>query len=329
MKRYYNQFIQNLLIGKRNIWQLIDSSDLNLSDFVKIFKEKKINNLINHLKKSKKFDILKKIDELKCFYCQGTGYKINNFYNNVLKIYKKEVKNRPEALAIYDQGYIDPEGIIKRVEFIYERGDLLDSKILIIGDDDLISLAIGLTGLSKEVIVLEIDKRLVDFINEKAKKLNIKVKAYQYDVKDNLPKKFQKRFDIFITDPTETLNGIKVFLSRGIAGLKGKNSSGYFGLTTLEASLSKWFQIEKFLIDCGFVITDIKRQFNKYPGTTDEIEEKLPIRKIYDSKELIEWYKSSLLRIEAIKDPQNYYIGDIDINKELYQDKESLATPML
>ncbi len=53
------------------------------------------------------------------------------------------MQNRPVNLPEFDQGSILEKDVIKRVEFIYERGDLLDSNILVIGDDDLISIALG------------------------------------------------------------------------------------------------------------------------------------------------------------------------------------------
>jgi len=36
-----------------------------------------------------------------------------------------------------------------------------------VGDDDLTSLALGITGLPRKVKVLEVDKRLVEYINKR------------------------------------------------------------------------------------------------------------------------------------------------------------------
>ncbi|GIW67447.1 MAG: hypothetical protein KatS3mg096_315 [Candidatus Parcubacteria bacterium] len=330
MRRFYNQILQAISIGKKNVWEIIDYCDLSLFEFVKNFPKNRIEKLFEKVKNNINLKKIKNIEDLSCNICQGTGYKIDKFFTQILKEYKKEVRNRPEALEIYDQGYINPEGVIRRIEFIYERGDLLNSRILIIGDDDLISIALGLTYLTKEIVVLEIDERLINFINDKARQLKLNVKAYRYNVENELPKNLQRKFDIFITDPVETLPGIKLFLSRGMTGLKDKGSSGYFGLTTLEASLKKWYQIERFLLDSGFVITDIKRKFNQYPGTTEAIEEKLPIRSIYNNKiKAEEWYKSSFIRIEAINKPKIFYKQKLILGENLYRDNESLATPIV
>jgi len=43
-----------------------------------------------------------------------------------------------------------------------------------VGDDDLTSLALGITGLPRKVKVLEVDKRLVEYINKKAESLGFK-----------------------------------------------------------------------------------------------------------------------------------------------------------
>ena len=53
--------------------------------------------------------------------------------------------------------------------FVYERGNLIGKRILVIGDDDLFSLAAALTGLPSWVVVLEKDPRLVAFINHVAR----------------------------------------------------------------------------------------------------------------------------------------------------------------
>jgi len=59
------------------------------------------------------------------------------------------------------------EDTIRRVTLIHRFGDLENKDILIVGDDDLTSLALGITGLPRKVKVLEVDKRLVEYINKR------------------------------------------------------------------------------------------------------------------------------------------------------------------
>jgi predicted methyltransferase len=221
--------------------------------------------------------------------------------------------------------------VIKRVEFIYERGDLLDSNILVIGDDDLISIALGLTKLPKKIYVLEGDDRLVNYIKENAKRFNLSIEAMKYDVRNSLPENLVNKFDIFITDPSETLKALKIFLSRGMQGLK-KQSSGYFGLTTIESSLEKWFELEKFIIEKGFVITDVKRNFSVYPFSKEDknwqlFRDKIKIFQYTEVPKIKNWYYSSFIRIEKIKNIKIKNVTYKINSKDFYLDKETLITP--
>ncbi|MDI9642944.1 MAG: bis-aminopropyl spermidine synthase family protein [Archaeoglobaceae archaeon] len=336
MNRIEIQILQSLLKGKISIYQLIDEQDASLPEFFESFEKLQAQELLKVA--SGKVYLTEKGNEIAkaflksdaiCKACEGTGYKIDPFFRKVLKDFLEITKNRPPAVEKFDQGYISEEGVIRRLEFIHERGELY-GKIFVVGDDDLFSIAVSLTGLPKKVVVVDIDERLVNFINSVAKERGLRVEAYVYDVQRAFPDDFKKKFDVFVTDPVETIPGIKLFLSRGASTLNGVGSSAYFGLTTLEASRKKWFEIEKMILEMGFVITDIKRRFNVYPATEksySQFEEKLPIFKKLGVKTDYDWYTSSLFRIEAISEPKPLVEGEMIIDEHVYKDDESLATP--
>lgn len=338
MKRIKNQILQVLFKEPISIYKLIDKQDASLPEFLSILQQMENEDLIKVEDGTAKLTekglslclSIKKIDECACEHCAATGYKINSFFEEVTKKYTKIAENRPEAIEKYDQGFISIDGVIKRIEFIYERGDLFKAKLFVIGDDDLFSIAAALTGLPEQIFVIDIDKRLIDFINEKALEYKLPIKAMVYDVQQAFPEELKKKFDVFITDPVETLPGIKLFLSRGVSTLKGEGCSAYFGLTTLEASRKKWFDIQMMIHEMGFVITDIRRKFNVYPEDEKNFfrfQEKLPIVKKLGAKVDYNWYKSSFYRIEAIRDPKPIVEKEVIINEKIYKDDESWATP--
>ena len=79
----------------------------------------------------------------------------------------------------------------------------------------------------------------------------------------------------------------------------------------------------------GFVITDIKRHFNVYPEDEKNFfryQDKLPIVKKLGFKINYNWYNSSLVRMEAIKEPKPLVEGKMIIDEKVYRDKESWAT---
>ncbi len=267
---------------------------------------------------------------LRCTHCEGTGYTLSPFFQQVLARYRQLITTRPQAIEQYDQGYISPEGVIRRVAFLYERGDLYGD-LFIVGDDDLLSLAAALTGMPRRIVVVDIDQRLIAFINRVAQEQHLPVQALVYDVQQAFPAELRGQFDVFITDPVETVPGLELFLSRGVSTLRGVGSAGYFGLTTLEASRRKWYTIQRMLHDMGLVITDIRRQFNVYPDEGESnffrYQEKLPIVQKLGAQVDYNWYKSALYRVEAVEPPRPRVEGERIIDEQVYKDDESWATP--
>jgi hypothetical protein len=267
--------------------------------------------------------------ELACASCQGSGLQLPPFFQDILQEYKQIMAHRPEAVKDYDQGFMSAEGVLRRLAFVYARGDI-HGRIFVVGDDDFFSIAAALTGLPQHVLAVDVDTRVVELINQTAQQRSLNLEARVCDVQQDLPLELQNSFDIFLSDPVETLPGLELFLSRGVSALRGPGSAGYFGLTTLEASRSKWFQLQAMLQKMGFAVTDICRRFNVYPEEDKNFfsfQEDLPIVKHFGTHIDYDWYKSSLHRIEAVQEPQPLIKGERLLEERVYKDEESLATP--
>ena len=327
---------------ERSPWELIKLVDSDLNEFISSLKNLMDEGLVESRngklyltetgkKEREKYNL--KIYDIRCHNCEGRGIIEDPF--GILEDYKNIALQRPKPTVDYDQGYIKEEDVMRRIAFIYERGDLENAKIIVIGDDDLISLGMALTDLPKRIVVLEIDDRLINFINENAKKYGFPVEARKFDVRNDIDKELCKKFDIFITDPVETIEGITLFLSRAASGLKGEGSVGYFGLTHLEASLKKWQKIERRLLSMNFVITDMLRDFNVYPMSNNlelAAEDYIVYRKIAkitgNNRIDADFYRSTLIRIEAVGDINPLVTGSVELREEIYVDNESLVTAM-
>lgn len=261
-----------------------------------------------------------------CDKCNGRRvYDSLNLWSDLIKEYDEIAKERPLPTNVYDQGVIDNDSAISRFLYMLSRGDLYKKKIIILGDDDLMSILFSLSGIVDEITVLEIDKRLVEFINlvKKEKKLK-NINAYVYDAQDPLENSFKDKFDTFFTDPVETAEGLIIFVSRMVEALKGNRSSGYFGLTTIESDINKWFLIQKSLIEMNLVITDIVRNFSYYKLSENIIDSDLLIVKenpfkIKNPEKL--WYNSHLLRIEILGEKKPKYTEKVELGKDLYFDE--------
>ncbi|MCK4777373.1 MAG: bis-aminopropyl spermidine synthase family protein, partial [Actinomycetia bacterium] len=328
--------IEKVLAGIKttsNFWMIISLSRNPFNVAVEIIKKLNEEKYI-HFEKEKvllakrgeefcKKNNIFSFENLTCQSCSGRGVSINKLI--VLeKEFKETVKDRPEAIIDYDQGFVSPKTSIARIALLASRGDIKGKNILILGDDDLVSIAAGLSGFPKKVTVLEVDERLVKYINEKSEKLGLPVEAIQHDLKYKLPEKMEKRYDTFLTDPPETVEGLDIFIGRGIAGLKGPGCAGYFGLTYIESSLRKWNEFQKMLAEkYKVVITDIIHDFNLYENwdyLLESIRGDLPgLKTMPDGY----WYRSSMYRIETLeyKDAENKDKPE----EPLYVDFESLV----
>jgi predicted methyltransferase len=260
-----------------------------------------------------------------CDKCNGRRvYDKDGLWDGLKRKYEEISKLRPKPVQIFDQGVIDSDTAIGRFLYMLTRGDLYKKKILILGDDDLMGILFSLSNITDEIFVLEIDKRLVSFINDikKEYKLN-NLNAIEYDAREPLPDELKDRFDTFFTDPVETVDGLLIFVSRTLSGLKGDRNAGYFGLTSIESNGEKWLRIQKGLNEMNLVVTDIVRNFSFYELGDDILNSDLLIVK--DNPFNIQnpnffWYNSHLYRVEVVGTKKPKYIQKIDIGRELYFD---------
>lgn len=260
-----------------------------------------------------------------CQTCAGSGFEFEPFAQAFAE-FAPLVARRPPAEATYDQGALTAESVFRRLAVMYANGDVLERRILLLGDDDLLSIALALTGAPREVVVVEIDPRLCDFIERVAMARHLKLRVVRHDVRERLPAELRGHFDTFVTDPSETIQGLLLFVEKGLAMLApGGGRAGYFGITLIEASLLKWNLWERHLLqNHALVFTHISEPFSLYakgaePGGGLHID--LPA---FSQPPHAPWYRSSFFRIQTL--PEFVPPADYDTNPrdELYQDAESL-----
>jgi len=332
--------LRNLVNGPKGYWQLIRNMDIDIRTFQDSLKGLLEKEIIDHkagffsltksgLSEAKRFGF-SGFRSIVCPDCGGKGISLKPFME-ILERFEELVKFRPRAISEYDQGYIEPKDTVARVFLMYELGDVEGKEIVLLGDDDLTSLALLLTGWPKRVTVLEIDERILEFINDvKTDKGWDNLDLIRYDVREPVSDKLKESFDVFFTDPVETREGIRLFLSRCVSTLKGTEGVGYFGLTHLEASRAKWHTIQQDILNMGFVITDIIRNFHTYLLNRDDILN-LGLRVVKDApvsvnRPDIDFYTSNLFRIYAIKKPEPILKDKVELGRDLYFDEEAYVT---
>lgn len=262
--------------------------------------------------------------ELRCGRCGGRGVELGPVAG-IAEKFKEIAAGRPKAIQDYDQGYVTEESTLYRVAFMWHRGDLEGKELLVLGDDDLVSLACALTGAPRRVVMLDIDERLVEFVSNVAKEEGLQVEALRHDLREPLPEELLSAFDTFFCDPTESLRGFLAFAGRGISALKGPGSAGYMGLTRREASLAKWRAIQGELLQRGAVLTDLRDDFHDYVNwpyiETMRSWEHLPVKRMPGRNE--PWYRSALIRVELVEPPA---LENARLSGDIFTDPEAATT---
>jgi len=333
--------LRELSTGPKSYWQLLAQGGVHPPSLIRLIQELRAEGVVSG--DALAFTLTDKGEELVkgfgpygrlsglCPRCRGRTLVVPPAFEGVLEQLTRIAEERPPASQEFDQGSILPENSVLRVVALYERGDLEGKDLLILGDDDLTSVAAALTGLPRRIQVLEADPRLVEFLNTLSQRYWWKdFQVARYDVRWPLPLEYRRSFDTFFTDPTETLPGFSLFLSRTAACLRGKGSAGYFGLSYLEASLEKWQEIQRRLLSMNFVITDALRGFHEYALDPQTImtgnyrvvtECPFPV-----GRPDVNWYTSTLFRLELLGDPRPSVEEAVSLGRDLYYDEEAYVT---
>ena len=180
-----------------------------------------------------------------------------------------ELQNRPSPEYKFDQSRSTPETVIKRALNMARNGDVEGKKIVLLGDDDGLSLVLAFLECTKEILVLDIDSRIIQFISDYAKNNNYSttLNAKLWDLRESFPRELLNNYDVFEMDPPYTVSGFKLFINRAIS-LMSSNSDfrGYISFGN-KSPHEKWV-CQEYLNMNNLVINEYISNFNRYIGAT-------------------------------------------------------------
>lgn len=189
-------------------------------------------------------------------------------------ILEEYIKLRPKSERKFDQFHAEIKTLLKRVEIILK---FQPKNIVFLGDDDCTSLGIALNKKEINITVIDIDSRILNFIQKISEKENLNIKTINYDLRKPLTIKTETDFVFF--DPPYTPEGAKLWLIRSLEILLSKGSNlkrkdlnflknkfifMCYGYT--DKTFERGWKIQKIITNLGLVIQEKFRKFNKYSG---------------------------------------------------------------
>ena len=198
---------------------------------------------------------------------QGKGLKrpLTREHEAVLVKLREYGRLRPAPLPQLDQAHATPETALRRALYMLEEGSLAGRSVLFLGDDDLTSVAAGLLGVARRLIVVDVDERLLDTIKEISLKEELGIECVHHDLREPLPKSLVGKFDTFFTDPPYTPAGLRLFLSRGIQALRRRKTASVY-LAFADKPPLEMLEVHRAILGMGLFVEELIPRFNEYEG---------------------------------------------------------------
>jgi predicted methyltransferase len=205
-----------------------------------------------------------------CPTCSARGSVLPKELAPSVRDVARIAREAPDPRVELDQCQCTVETKLRRVLAVHEADALVGRRLLLLGDDDLVSLAVrsvvhrvGSRTTIANLTVLDIDPAVVAFVRRRLAKSPFPVSCVQHDVRAPLPGSMLQAFDTVLTDPPYTVAGARLFLSRAAEALcAGGDVFFSFGSKRPETS----FLVQQEIVRMGFSIQMLVRDFNRYVG---------------------------------------------------------------
>ncbi len=212
------------------------------------------------IKKEMREDLLQLLDTYYYHDDQVINKRLQNQVDEIAQY-------RPKAQRDFDQFIATDATLIRRAHYLQEQGELLQRKILFLGDDDHTSIAIASIAQHVEITVIDVDSRMLESISSIAKRHRYPITTIHHDVRNPLLAHLNESYDMVFTDPPYTEAGVSVFINQGITALSKKQTSRlYFCYSNSDRARERELQIQSQVTEQGLLIQEKQYQFNRYQG---------------------------------------------------------------
>jgi N4-bis(aminopropyl)spermidine synthase len=176
----------------------------------------------------------------------------------------------PPVRVELDQTHCTPETKTRRVLAMHDAGALAGRHVLVLGDDDLVSLALAEFARQHgsgpaALTVLELDPALVAFLRDRLADAPFPVEVIEHDLTEPLPAELLSTVDTVQTDPPYTVAGAELFLTRAATALKpGAGRQVFLSLGVRRPA--ETVALQQVLARLGLAVRSMVPGFNDYVG---------------------------------------------------------------
>jgi N4-bis(aminopropyl)spermidine synthase len=208
--------------------------------------------------------------EVECACCGGLGQRIPAELGALSAELESTAAGAPPAKMELDQTHCTVATKIHRVLRLHQAGALDGRRILLLGDDDLIAVAVArFARLTKAAVgpltVIDADPAVLAWIAAQVSGTPVQVSLVEHDLRKPLPAGLAGAFDVACTDPPYTVPGAELFLSRAVAALEPRNGQHIF-FSFGARRPAQMLATQRLIAGLGLVIKSLTPNFNSYIG---------------------------------------------------------------
>jgi N4-bis(aminopropyl)spermidine synthase len=207
-----------------------------------------------------------------CRECDGRGVVVPPEMAGLAAGLQQAADGAPGAKTELDQTHCTVATKLSRVLRLHAAHALAGQRILLLGDDDLISVALaqfaawsGNPRLIRRLTVIDADADVLDWIGQQTAGTDVPVELVRFDLRKPLSASLAGAFDVAMTDPPYTVAGAELFLSRAVSGLAtepGRHVFFSFGARRPDETLA----VQRAMAEMGLVLRSATAGFNSYLG---------------------------------------------------------------
>ncbi len=171
----------------------------------------------------------------------------------------RQFSERPALKLRYEQQFCIPRTTQLRAQRI-KKAVKPGGRVLVLGDDDLVSLALVKLGGDFKVDVLELDKDLVAFLKKEG---GSKLTVLEHNLRHGVPDSMRGAYHVVTTDPPYAADGMRFFLQCAVDSLTQTEDSRLF-LSTYPGLLESPKKLWQTLDDLHLKILEQHNHFSRY-----------------------------------------------------------------